>query len=231
MPYLNFGEELSFSKNTFIKLSGKNDQLHFRLLGTAYYEGKHFIKKADGKWEVLPCQRINTKQGCEYCKLYFEHLEEALKVKDTSKKEYEALKKEADKYKAAISIYYPVLNRKTETFQIFETKMGIRKKIEAELAAGIPVLERDFIVTRTENPGADYYTLTRLDSADTQPLTDKEKEEIEKAKTTDLESLIMGSKDEESELNTYSAEEQPLQSPTKKDLKKGEKVKFDDIPF
>jgi hypothetical protein len=201
MPYVQFGEDLNFSNNKFTKLKKAGEKIRFRILGTAFYEGKHFIKGEDDKWKIFPCLRINQKEECEYCKTYFQTLDKAAEFKDTDEKLFKEGKKEAEKFKAAIMVYYPIINRDTEQFQIFQTGMGTRKKIEAEVAMEIPVLERDYIVIRTEEPGANYYTLSRVDSADSKPLTTKEKEQIKLFKETNLEKIITGVKDEESKLN------------------------------
>ncbi|MDX9743620.1 MAG: hypothetical protein RBT59_07390 [Arcobacteraceae bacterium] len=126
---------------------------------------------------------------------------EAVKHKDTDKELYEEGKKSASKYQATVTVYFPVINRKLEAFQIFQTTVGIKKKIDAEIALGTPVLERDFMVIRTEEPGSNYYTLSKVDSADSKDFTDKEKEEVEKFKKMNLENIVNGTKDDDNAIS------------------------------
>jgi hypothetical protein len=202
MPYANFGEEINTSSNLFFKLKAKGDTVHFRILGVPYYEGKHFSQDADGKWVITPCPRINKNGECELCKQFFAAMADVKKMQVNKEPEevIKEAKKAANKLGATVSVYYPIINRKTETFQIFQTGMGVRSKIEAEVQLGTPVLKRDFIVLRTEKQG-NYYALTKVDSADTKEYTEKELEEVKKFETTDLESLIVGVKGSEDSLS------------------------------
>ena len=198
-PYSEFGEKIISSQTLYISLKGKGDKVKFRILGKPYYNGKHFTKDGD-KWIVTPCPRINSKEDCDLCEKYFKTMAEANKNKK-DKELFEAGKKEANKYKNTISVYFPIINRDLEQFQIFQTKVGIKNKIDAEILLGTPILERDFIVMRTEVPGSDYYTLSRVDSADSKDFTDKEKSEVKKFKEMDLEAVINGVKDDESPIS------------------------------
>jgi hypothetical protein len=201
-PFANFGEEINTSSNLFSKLKAKGDTIHFRILGVPYYDGKHFSKDDNDKWVITPCPRINEKQECETCKKYFAAMADVKKMQANGEPKHviEEAKKVANKYSASVSVYYPIINRKTETFQIFQTGMGVRNKIEAEVKLGTPVLKRDFIVLRTEQQG-NYYALTKVDSADTKEYTEKELEEVKKFEATDLESLIIGVKGSEDSLS------------------------------
>lgn len=201
-PYIEFGQDIpSSSPKTFVSLKAKGDKITFRILGKPYYNGIHFIKKDDGKWDIVPCPRINEKETCTICEKYFNTLKEVSKFKETDKALFEEGKKEAEKYRSTINIFFPILNREDEQFQIFQTRVGIKKKIDAELGMGIDVLKKDYIVMRTEQPGNDYYTLSRLDSEDTKPLSKKELEEVKKFKSTKLEDLVNGVKDDESPIS------------------------------
>src|SRR5690606_3687535 len=107
-------------------------------------------------------------------------------------------KKEAKPYQNSISVYYPVLDRTTGQFVVFQTKPSVRKEIEAEYAMGTKVLEIDWIVMRTENPGSGYYKVSKVDSADTKPLTEEELAEVERFKSIDLADFVNGAFDGES---------------------------------
>lgn len=195
MPYAQFGEKLSFGGGSpFFKLKSKGDKLRFRLLGAPFIEGKHFFKLEDGSWDIQPCVRINENGKCPHCAAYFSIIMKAKKTGD--KTLMEQAKKEAAPFKNSISAYFPVLDRDTEEFKVFQGGISIRNKIEDEVALGTKVLAVDFIVLRTENPGSDYYKLSRVDSGDTKPLTDKEKAEIERYKTLDLADIVAGVQDE-----------------------------------
>lgn len=196
MPYADFGEKVSFGTGSqFLKLKSKGDKLRFRILGRPFIEGKHFTKTEDG-WDVTPCPRVNEKQDCPSCTIYMKAIGAANKTKD------EAIKKKAhkefDKYNATISVYYPIIDRLTQEFRVFQTTMGVRGKIESEGEMGVKVLAVDFDIMRTELPGSDYYKLSRVDSAETTPLTDLESELIEKNKNVDLSQIVNGTADDDS---------------------------------
>ena len=71
----------------------------------------------------------------------------------------------------------------------------MRNDIEDEVEAGIDVLKAEFVLTRTERPGSDYYSLVRMDSQDVKKLTAEEELELDGAKTLDLHTILGGSKD------------------------------------
>jgi hypothetical protein len=171
MPSISYTDQFSISSDSFKKLTAKGDKVHFRLLNDPVYEGKHFIKQGD-EWLVEPCPRINAKQECFYCEQFFGLMKEA--KAETDKDKIEEIKKEANKSKATIIFYFPILNRDEEIFQILQGPKLFFDKLGDEAKAGINILEKDYIMTRTEKPGSDYYVLTRMDSADTKPLTEKE---------------------------------------------------------
>lgn len=194
MPYNEFGTPFSTSNSQFTSLKAKGDKIRFRLLGAPYVNGKHFTQNEDKTWTIVPCPRINDKAECETCNKYFEIIMKAKKTED--KKIIEQAKKDANKYKVAISFYFPVLNRDTMDFTIFQSKMSVKQKIDDKLAAGVKIMDVDFVVVRTEKPGSEYYTLDKVDSSDTPPLAEEELEAIKKYKTIDLSNIIMGVKDE-----------------------------------
>lgn len=194
MPYVNYGDPFNTGGSQFLKLKSKGDKVRIRLLGSPFVEGKHFFELDAGQWDIRPCPRINDGDHCDHCSKYFELVSKAKKEGD--KKELERVQKENRSLKAAISFYFPVLNRDTAEFNIFQSVLSVRNQIEAEVEIGTKVLEVDFVVLRTEAPGAGYYKVSRVDSSDTPPLSPEEKDAIKEYKKIDLAQLINGSKDE-----------------------------------
>lgn len=194
-PYADFGEEISFSSKLIIKLKEKGDKLHFRIIDKPYYDGKHFLRNADGTWNVVGCPRINDGGECDYCREYFKIKAKEAKETDTTLKKQ--LDKQAQKYSVGISFYYPVINREDESLHIFQTTMGMRGKIEAEAELGTKILTVDFIALNTGGVGKDKYALSKLDSAETKDLTVKEISEVERYHTLNLAELVGGRPDDE----------------------------------
>lgn len=190
MPYAQPGETLNFSTSRFTKLSSKGDKLHFRILGNPFYDGKHFMK-VDDEWDIKPCPRINEGAPCDICELFFKAHRQA-KKEGLDQRETEKLTRD---FKNSVSFYFPVLNRDTEQFEVFQTTQGVRNQIEAKREIGIKVEERDFIVLRTETPGS-YYQLEVVDSAETKELTPKEKAESKKGVKVDLSEYVNGQEEE-----------------------------------
>lgn len=208
MPYADFGEKVNFNSSQFLKLKSKNDAVRFRILGKPFIDGKHFSKTPEGEWDIQPCPRVNEKSKCEKCDKFFSIIMKAKKTGD--KTLIEQAKKEAEPYKCTVSVYYPIINRDTEEFAIFQTTMGVREEVEVEGALGTKVLETDFMVMRTEVPGK-YYRFSKVDSAETLPLTEKELSEVEKFKTIKLDEIVSGTADDDSnvaiEANTEVVED------------------------
>jgi hypothetical protein len=196
MPYADFSEKISFSSNLFVRIKEKGDKLQFRIIDRPYYDGKHFLKNPDGTWNVIPCPRINKTGDCSYCKEFFRI--KALAAKASDDKEKKLLEKQARNVSVAISFYYPVINRASEALQIFQTTMGVRSKIEAEIELGTKVLTTDFVILNTGEVGRDRYALSKVDSADTKDLTDKELAVVEKYQQMNLAELISGTPDDDS---------------------------------
>lgn len=201
MPFIDYGANLNFSPSRFTKLKSKGDKIQFRLIGVPYYDGKHFLKEGD-EWNIIPCPRINDNQTCDTCELFF-------KVHASAKKDsldQKATQKLTEPFKASISFYFPVINRETKSFEVFQTTKSVRDKIENEIELGTKIMDRDIIVMRTEKPGTDYYSLSIVDSADTKELTQDELDEVKKGKATDLSTYINGKAEDDSafsiEVNT-----------------------------
>jgi hypothetical protein len=194
MPFSEWGTPYKTSSSDFFSLKSKGDKIRFRLIGTPFVDGKHFQENEDGSWTVTNCPRINDLTDCATCEKFFEIINRAKKTGD--KKLIEQAKKDAKKYSVGISFYFPVIDRDTELFTIFKSKLGIKNKLETELQAGVKILDVDWVVIRTEKPGPDYYSLSRIDSSETKPLTNKELEEVEKYKAMNLSDFISGRQDE-----------------------------------
>jgi hypothetical protein len=201
MPYTEYDEPYNTGNlfDVIFRLIRKDEKIHFRLIGKPYYDGKHFLKNDDGSWNVVDCDRINLQAPCEYCARYFQIIKESKLTND--KDLIEAGKKQAQQWKATLSFYLPIINREIEEFQVFKTTLSVKKGLEEEVAMGTPVMERDFIVLRTEKPGSEYYKLSRLDTGDTKPLNKKEKAEIERFKSMDLSDIVSGKVDEGSSID------------------------------
>jgi len=199
MPVVDFGEKFNLGGgNRFFKLKSKGEKIHFRILAAPYIEGKHFIPGDGGKKEVVPCPRINESSECDNCSEYFKTIAR-VKKENGGKVPKEVADDLGNRgLRAAISVYYPIINRETEEFQIFDTRISVRNKIEQKVEIGVKVLESDFIVMRTEEPGANYYTLDKVDSSETRPLSGKELAAIEEFKKTTITDLVNGSYDEDS---------------------------------
>lgn len=196
MPKVGFGEKLATGGNQFLKLEGKGSKLQFRLLDAPYIEGKHFFQDDAGEWDIQMCPRINEGEKCEHCDKFFSFKR---KVKKESDKTIIAqINKEADYWKPSTFVYYPIINRESGAFAIFQTTVGVREQIEAEYSLGVKVLDVDFIALRTETPGSGYYKVSRVDSADTKPLTAEEKAAVVEYKNMDISQLINGRYDEDS---------------------------------
>lgn len=195
MPIVEFGEKLQTGNSPFSKLKSKGEQIQFRLLGAPFIEGKHFFELEDG-WDIQPCNRVNGEGKCDHCDIYWSIIGKAKKTGD--KTILKQAEKEAKPYQNSISVYYPVIDRNTGKFAVFQTTPGVRKEIEAEYEVGTKVLDIDWIVLRTENPGSSYYKVSKVDSADTSPLTSDELEEVGRFKTIDLADFVGGAFDGDS---------------------------------
>ena len=195
-PVVSFGQKFSTGNSLIVKIKEKSDKLQFRLLGPCFIEGKHFFKTPSGDWDIQPCPRINDGTNCGYCARYFSTIAKAKKTED--KTLIEQAKKEARPFQNSVMVYYPVIDRNSQEFKIFQTTMGMRAKIESEVELGKDVLKIDYIALNTGLVGKDKYTLSPVDSSETNPLTEKELEAAARYKTTKLSDLIGGTLDEDS---------------------------------
>lgn len=205
---LEFGAKLPSSGSQFFQVKQKGDRIQFRIAQTPTYTGKHFLEQ-EGGWDITLCPRINEQETCDKCELYFGAQAEIKKLLGGRKKEdltpeeqkeVKGLEGEARKWNAAVQFHFPVLNRDTEQFVVLQTTMGVRNKINEFHENGTNVFEKDFVLRNTGLTGRDLYSLTIVDSADTKKLSDKEKEELAKAKAYDLTAMGgSGTPDEEME--------------------------------
>jgi hypothetical protein len=196
MPELQFGEIFSTGYSKFTKLKSKGDKIQFRIVKAPFYDGKHFLKDEQGNWNIVPCPRINEGKECEICNNYFKVLAKA-KKDAVDQKEKDRLTKP---FKPTISFYFPIINRETGLFEVFQTTKSVRDKIEDQIQLGVKILDRDIIVIRTEKPGADYYSLSVVDSAETKALSSSEQQELAKGKDIDLSEFIYGTEEEDTSI-------------------------------
>ena len=197
MPKVMFGQKINFggANNDFIRLKEKGEKFQLRFVASGQYEGIHFIKQQDGSIKRSFCPRIMTggQKDCEICQLYFQAYNEAKEEQDKNIKE-KLLKEARENFGVTMKFYFPVLDRTagagTGKASVLQTCLSVRSKLELMVEAGINVTASEFVLTRTEQPGSDYYSLIRLDSAEVKKLTKEEEAEVEKAKGIDLEALL-----------------------------------------
>jgi hypothetical protein len=213
MPYQDgFNTKITADKGgSFINLKVKGDKVRFRLIAPPYYDGKHFIKEGE-KWSVVSCEKIMTESYCEHCEKYYKLIKEAKEQKDKNTQAEKT--NEARQYKVKITFYYPIVDREDNKGKVLKCPLLIRIKIDNEVANGIDVLKYDYVMNRTEKPGNDYYSLTRMDSVDSKPLTKEEK--IEGKKALEIVQSMKGEKSSDQELGRE---------------KLTENINPDDIPF
>lgn len=214
----------------FVKLKAKGEKITFRVIKTPYYDGKHFTKNAEGKWDIEECPKIMLDEYCEKCDTYYAKMREVKKLKaDKKDKEAKVLEDEAKPFKNKVTFYYPIVNRETESVQILKVPQSIRIYFDEQAAKGIDITKFDYIMVRTEVPGK-YYDIDRVDSSMTKPLSEKEQVEWEKGKTI-LEKL-----ENKKESSTPVGETEytpPVEQevPTVKVAEDGSVINPDDIPF
>ena len=194
MPTFEFGDLQEDNKEDLIvRLKSKNEKIKFRLVPNKFYfTAKHFIKE-DGGWNVVDCPRVLSGDECEYCEktqMLYDDLKKAEAENDEAN--VKLFNEEIRKYKVSYNFFYPIVDRDTETAKILQVSKSVRISLEDEYKNGTDMFKYDWILTRTERPGSDYYKLTRVDSSETKPLSEKEKKEYEKARKWNLEKLVGG---------------------------------------
>lgn len=217
MPYIDFGESITPQTNKFIRLKDAGEQLQFRIIGKPFAEGNHFFLN-NGKWDVIPCPRINEGEYCQYCDKLFKSIKSIPKIED--KKEYreavESVKEGLKGYDVAISFNFPVINRETGEFAVFQSTVGIRNKIEEQFALGVRVMDVDFLVKNTGKKGKERYIFTKVDSSETKELTAEEVDIKNNFNPQDFANMITGKPDNDGAI----AQEE-----------NSEVVDVDDVPF
>src|SRR5689334_6975438 len=177
MRYVEPGEKISNFSSDRVRLKNAGDKIQLRLLHKPIVEGNHFFLK-DGQWDVQACPRINDGAHCEHCEKLFAAIKSVPRIEDKEeyKKALDRAKKSVPGCDPGITYNYPAINRDTGEFVTFQATPGVRNKIDAEAEMGIKIFDVDFIVMNTGKPNKEKYALTRVDKADTAPLTEKESE-------------------------------------------------------
>lgn len=222
MPSVNIGQKIQNidDRNPFIQLKSKDEKLHFRLVQIPYsYTAKHILLNELGNYDVSDCERILNGGHCDKCDKYFE-LKESIKNEENEKVK-KTLENQAKNFAPKMTFYYAVINREIEKAQIFKTSLSVRIAIDNEQKIlekfDGTVYEYDYIVERTEQPGAGYYKLTRLDSKQTKEFTEQELEEYDIAKGWDLEEKVNKSK-KTSKTEEFNTEEKPTKKTENSDV-------------
>ena len=250
MPTSSLGKKIKGVDRTeqFMQLKTKDQKFKLRFVIPDYaYEGKHFVKGDDGKYTVTDCTKINNEVPCELCERYYEIIEPTYKLRRELKKleenktdenksqrmelksEIEDIQKEARPYKVTVSFYYPVLKRGLNDLEhpeatVFKTTLSVRLALEREQDNGVDITKFDYIITRTEAPGAGYYAVDRVDSAMTKSLSEEETKLAEIAIGWDLETLTQGKR--------YSSaqDEEADETITDEDASSARTNRDDDLP-
>ena len=168
MPTADFNKNLNLPSGggRYVKLSKKGDKIKFRIATTPHYETKHFL----GDKEFSLCGKYNSedpKTTCKYCQDYALALENNDEVV-------------AKQLKPMTTFYYPVLDINEGKAKIFQfTAKSIHYTIKGYADEGVDVFACDWSVERTEEQGANYYKVLRLDATE---LTKEQEEELNKAK-------------------------------------------------
>lgn len=203
MPTVKMGHRAPYEKADIpeLRLKAKGEKITIRLIGDPYLRGKHYQQDEETKkWNISRCERVMYDVPCEICTQFFKVMAPAFKLKREAKKEERDLtgdeekqikdiKKAAMPYSPEIRYCYPVLDRSTHLLSVFLAPPSIRNQIDEEITLGRNVLEFDYVVTRTGKV-PNYYTLNRLDSKETEPLTDDELAAIEEGKKIDIKNVV-----------------------------------------
>jgi hypothetical protein len=228
MPQGVIGEKNNLDRdNNFLELKAKDQKIQVRFVKQDYYyEGKHFMQEEDGRWLVTDCPRINLgeEHNCEYCVKYFEimkpmrELKQQMKVAETDQAKAEiqvkidAVTKKARPYKVQIGFFYAVLDRADGKAKIFKTKPSIRIALEQFEETDEDFIDYDYLIVRTQQPGAGYYSMKAVDSKKTVELSVEEKAEIKKAEEWNLSEMV-GGKPGSHKVGEEEEEEEPQPQP------------------
>lgn len=222
MPVAEIGQRIEGvdRRTPMLELKSKNETAHIRFIQASYaWDAKHFIKdKVTHKYTVTPCDRLLFQSPCVNCEIMFDLIKGAKSdgsLNEASlKKEIEEIRKE---YAPASSFYYPVLNRETQEVILLKTTLSVRLRIDEENEKR-DITKYDYLITRTEDPGKSYYTVERVDSEETSPISEKESAEISLVKSWNLQALIGDSNPGSKQLGTTPLEELPNQPDGSEDI-------------
>lgn len=175
MPEANFDRNINLptSGGKYIRLKAKGDKIRFLIANTPHYETKHWISDRD----TILCNKYNGQPKGSVCK-YCDEYKEALAKAGEDKKKIEA----ANKLRAGVTFYYPVLNLDTDEANIFQTAPSVHWTIVGYKEEGVDVFKCAWSVNRTEVAG-NYYEVRRLDPV---KLTPEQQEAYEQAKSVTL---------------------------------------------
>lgn len=175
MPEADFDRNINLptSGGKYIRLKAKGDKIKFLIASKPHYETKHWISDR----ETVLCEKYNGQPKgavCSYCEKY----KDQLALAGDNKKLIEA----ANKLRAGVTFYYPVLNLDTDEPNIFQTAPSVHWTIVGYKEEGVDVFKCAWSVVRTEVAG-NYYEVRRLDSV---KLTDEQEDAYQQAKQISL---------------------------------------------
>ena len=196
MPTAKMGDKLPIdSKGDFINLKKKDESARVRFINPNFnYDGIHLTTNENGKWVASECTKTNSDLDCDSCNKYKEIMSEMKNITDENTKK--EIRDRANKFKVKINFYYIVIDRLDGKAKVLQATLSTRIKLDERVAGGEDIMKYDYILKRTEKVGSDYYSLERVDSADTEPLNEKELLEVEKANSWDLSDMVGGKKSE-----------------------------------
>lgn len=209
MRVMEWGEKLPSRTSNRIRLKNSGDKLRFRLLYKPVLEGNHFFLR-DGKWDIVPCAKLNDGSHCEYCEKFEEAIRAIPRIEDPKeyKKAIQAVKDSLPGYEVGVTYNFPIIDRETGGMAIFQATPGMRTKLDSEamLLEG-KVFNVDFIAMNTGKAGKEKYAVSRVDSADTKPLTEAEQAIKDNFDINDFAKSLAGTVDENGPISE-AAEEQ-----------------------
>jgi len=154
MPDADFGKKLNLpsADGRYAKLAKKGDKIKFRIANTPHYETKHFLPEK----EVVFCEKYNADDPTLTCK-YCDDYQTAFDIGD------EVMAKQL---RPSTTFYYPILDLNLNKARIFQfTAKSIHYSIKGYADEGVDVFACDWSVERTEESGANYYKILRLDTS------------------------------------------------------------------
>ena len=157
----------------YFRLKAKGDKIKFLIANTPHYETKHWISDR----ESVLCQKYNGQPKGTPCETCEQH-SKLLAAAGDDKKKIDA----ANKLKAKVDFFYPVLNLDTDEPVIFRTTPSVHWDIVGYKENGVDVFGCAWMVERVEE-GSHYYAVKRLDKV---KLTPEQVEGLELARQIPL---------------------------------------------